>query len=50
MPAPASAPTGTLAPWRIDPAACQADLDAFARLLSDNPELSERDDILPFNG
>jgi len=48
MPAPVSAPTGTLAPWWIDPAACQVDLDAFARLLSENPELSERDDILPF--
>lgn len=43
-----SAPTGTLAPWRIDPMACKADLDAFECLLSSKPELSERDDILPF--
>ncbi len=41
-------PTGALAPWDIDPMACQADLDAFERLLSTKPELSERGDILPF--
>jgi len=32
----------------FDPTQCQADLDAFERLLVENPELSEREHILPF--
>lgn len=42
------APTGRLAPWGFDYQACNADLDAFERLLAARPELAERDDILPF--
>jgi len=45
---PLTAPTGTLAPWRIDLPACRADLDAFERFLSAKQELSERKDVLPF--
>lgn len=45
---PDKAPTGSLAPWRFDRMACEADLDAFAALLTAHPHLSERDDILPF--
>lgn len=48
MPAPSSAPTGRLAPWQFDPVACRTDLDAFEDLLAAKPELSERDDVLPF--
>jgi len=32
----------------FDPARCRADLDAFERLLAENPDLSERAQILPF--
>lgn len=32
----------------FDPAHCRADIDAFERLLIENPELSEREQILPF--
>jgi len=32
----------------LDWGACHADLTAYRHLLSDNAELSERDDILPF--
>jgi len=32
----------------FDPAQCRLDLDALERLLANNPELSERDHILPF--
>jgi hypothetical protein len=45
---PASAPTGRIAPWSFDRAACQAELDAFEALLRARRTLSERDDILPF--
>ncbi len=45
---PDRAPTGRPAPWRLDPVACTADLDAFARLLAATPDLAEKADILPF--
>lgn len=32
----------------FDPAQCRADLDAFERLLAENRDLSEREQILPF--
>jgi len=32
----------------FDPAQCRADLDLFERLLAENPDLSEREQILPF--
>ncbi len=45
---PDRAPTGRPAPWRFDPVACTADLDAFARLRAATPDLAEKADILPF--
>jgi len=36
------------APWALDRTTGQTDLVAFERLLAERPELSERDDILPF--
>ena len=45
---PDRAPTGRPAPWRLDPVACTADLDALARLLAATPDLAEKADILPF--
>lgn len=45
---PDRAPTGRLAPWRLDPLACATDLDLFERLLTVKPKVSEREDILPF--
>ncbi len=42
------APRGALSPWRMDWDACKDDLAAYERLLIDNAELSERNDILPF--
>ncbi len=45
---PREAPRGTLAPWRIDWTSCADDLAAFDQLLATNPELSEREQILPF--
>ena len=45
---PDRAPTGRPVPWTLDPLACVADLDAFARLLAAKPELAEKADILPF--
>ncbi len=32
----------------FNPAQCRADLDLFERLLAENPDLSEREQILPF--
>lgn len=45
---PYSAPTGRIASWTFDRAACLGDLDAFATLLGVKQGLSERDDTLPF--
>jgi hypothetical protein len=45
---PDRAPTGRPAAWRLDPAKCASDLDAFADLLAAKPALAERADILPF--
>lgn len=42
------APAGRPAPWHFDPMVCRTDLDAFEDLLTAKPELSERDDVLPF--
>jgi len=44
----AKAPTGNPASWTFDPVACWADLDAYEQLLVAKPDVSERDDILPF--
>jgi len=45
---PDRAPTGRPAPWRFDPVACTADLDALAHLRAATPDLAEKADILPF--
>lgn len=45
---PDNAPSGRLAPWLYDEDTARTSLDAFAALLQTHPDLSERDNVLPF--